>query len=255
MKKIILSILLTVFFSISSFSQVTFEHSYTTNGNNNFPKTYAFFTDSGINYYTMDEDLNQVLLYNSSHVLFKTINLNPGINYSIQYIYLITDKLFYSDSKIEFIVVSRDIIGGNPNKMTLFNEDGINLFEFGDRWEAYAVKNSNLGYKLIVATDKEDPNLYDIYSLAGTLSIEQQGVLSKTQFFSFPNPTSNKISFTTDLENGNTTNLEIFDINGKKVLEKNMTVIENKIEIDVTNLNSGIYIYKLNGRSNKFIKE
>ena len=31
--------------------------------------------------------------------------------------------------------------------------------------------------------------------------------------------------------------------------------IENKIEIDVTNLNSGIYIYKLNGRSNKFIKE
>jgi hypothetical protein len=253
MKKIILLLLLGVFFSITSFSQVTFEHSYTTNGNNNFPKTYAFFTDSGINYYTMDQDLNQVLFYNSSHILFKTVNLNPGTDFNIKYIYLVTDKLFYSDAKIEFIVVSSNSL--YQNKMTLFNEDGTNLLEFGDRWEAYAVKNSNLGYKLIVATDKEEPNFYDIYSLTGTLSLDQQGVLSKTQFFSFPNPTSNKISFTTDLENGNTTNLEIFDINGKKVLEKNMTVIENKIEIDVTNLNSGIYIYKLNGRSNKFIKE
>ena len=253
MKTIILSFLLTVFFSITTFSQVTFEHSYTTNGNNNFPKTYAFFTDSGINYYTMDQDLNQVFLFNSSHVLFKTINLNPGTDFKIKYIYLVTDKLFYSDAKIEFIVVSSNSL--YQNKMTLFNEDGINLFEFGDRWEAYTVKNSNLGYKLIVATDKEDPNLYDIYSLAGTLSIEQQGVLSKTQFFSFPNPSSNKISFTTDVENGNSTNLEIFDINGKKVLEKNITVSENKIEIDITNLNSGIYIYKLNGQTNKFIKE
>lgn len=254
MKKITFSLFLGLFFSITAFAQVTLEHSYTGDGGNDHPKAYAFFTDSGINYYTFDSELNKVYFYNSSHILFKTVDVNVSSDYKLIQIYLVTDKLFYSDNKIEFITNSVNY--PLPSKMTLYNEDGTNLYEFGERWQAEIVKNSNIDYKLIVvSSEKFSPIFYDVYTLTGTLSESQQGNLAKTNFYSFPNPTSNKISFTTDTVNGNSTKLEIFDNSGKRVFEKNMTVNDNKIEIDVTELASGIYIYKLDGRSNKFIKE
>ena len=249
-----LSLLTLGLISQLSLSQVTFENGYTTNGNNNFPKTYAFFTDSGLNYYTMDSDLNQVYFYNSSHNLFLTTTVNPGTNFKIKYLYLVTDKLFYTDSKIEFIAVSENEIT-YESKMTLYNEDGTNLFEFGDRWEAYCFKSSPTEFKIIVATDKATPNLYDVYSVTGTLSQNQQEMYSKNQFLAFPNPTSDRISFTTDIENGNTTNIEIFDNSGKKVISKLVRANNNRIDIDVSELSQGIYFYKINGKSNKFIKK
>ncbi|CAN1562010.1 Secretion system C-terminal sorting domain [Flavobacteriaceae bacterium] len=251
MKKLLL--IVTIAISSLSFGQITLEHTYTTEGFNNYPKSYAFHTDNGLFYYTINSLENKVLIYNPSHILFKTANLNVGIGYTINTIYLATDKLFNSNSKIEFIVVSRN---GTPNssKMTLFDEDGANLFEFGDRWEANFIKNSDTSFKLIVSTDKDSPNNYDIYSLPGTLSIIQQQTFNKNQFFGYPNPASNKITIINNLKEGENGLLEIFDINGKRIMEKNVLGNETEINLDVANFENGVYIYKLNGKTNRFIK-
>lgn len=254
MKKNILSLLLTSFLSFSAFSQVTLEHSYTSfGGGGELPQDFIYYTDRGINYYTLNSN-NQLLLYNSSHELYKTIALNIGSDYRASYICLMTDKLFNSDSKIEFIVSS---YGNSSSKMTLFNEDGMILYEFGDGYHADVVRDLNMGYKLIVmkAGDDSSTTFYDVYTLSGTLSVEQQEVLAKSSLYSFPNPAVNKMTINTDLKNGETGNLEVFDSNGKKVLEKKLPVTDNKVEIDVTTLTRGVYIYRLNGKSNKFIKE
>lgn len=164
-----------------------------------------------------------------------------------------TDKLFNSNNKIEFIIISNN--GSNPNKMTLFDEDGENLYEFGNRWVAQYIKIADADYKLLVGTDGISPNYYDIYDLSGTLNINQQQSLNKNEIFGFPNPTKNKISITNNLKNGQVAVLEIFDSNGRKVIEKNIVGESGEIDLDVSQLSSGIYIYKLNGQTNKFLKQ
>ena len=37
-------------------------------------------------------------------------------------------------------------------------------------------------------------------------------------------------------------------------MKKNISRNENEIILDITNFESGIYIYKLNGMTNKFVK-
>jgi len=65
----------------------------------------------------------------------------------------------------------------------------------------------------------------------------------------FPNPTTNKISIVTSAQYKNAT-LEMFTISGKLVFTKTLTSNDSK-EIDVSSLNSGLYIYRIetNNRS------
>jgi hypothetical protein len=252
MKKLLFILAITI--SNLSFGQITLEHSYTTGGFNNTVKTYAFHTDNGVYYFTMNETENKVLIYNATHTLYKTVTLNLGANYKIRTVYLATDKLFNTNANIEFIVVSYNNILA-LGKMTLFDEDGINLLEFGDRFDANCFKNSDTNFKLIVATDKDSPNYYEVYNLPGTLSVAQQEMLINNQFYGFPNPASNKITIINSLESGKMGMLEVFDVSGKKVLERNVLGNNQEINIDITNLENGVYIYKLDGKTNRFIKK
>jgi hypothetical protein len=253
MKIKFLSIIATVFISNLSNGQITLEHNYITDGYFNYEQQYAIHTENSLFYYTLNTTENKVLIYDSAHTLYKTVTLDVGAGFTIRKLFLPTDKLFNSNNKIEFIIISNN--GSNPNKMTLFDEDGENLYEFGNRWVAQYIKIADADYKLLVGTDGISPNYYDIYDLSGTLNINQQQSLNKNEIFGFPNPTKNKISITNNLKNGQVAVLEIFDSNGRKVIEKNIVGESGEIDLDVSQLSSGIYIYKLNGQTNKFLKQ
>lgn len=248
MKKHIISLSIGIFFSAQIIGQVTFEHAYQSDGADNDRYWQAFFADDSINYYTFDNSINQVKFYNSSHVLFKTVDLNLGADYFIDRLMLVTDKLFYLDNKIEFLVASSS---GSARKMTLFNEDGTNLYEFGNRSAAVVIKNYDIDYKLLVK-DAGWSTDFEVYSLIGTLSVEQVELLAN--FGPYPNPTSNKISFPVNLDNGKSFVAEVYNLSGAKVLAKDVIVTNNKVELDVSNLITGVYVCKLNGRSYKIIK-
>ncbi len=248
MKKIILGLIATFGISIVSFGQVTLENSY-------YSKIYStvngFNTENGLNYFTVDNISNQLKIYNSTHNLIKTVNIPVDANSFINHIYLPTDKLFNSDNLIEFIVHLNN--GPTNNNMFLMNEDGIVLQQFGNKSEAKVIKSTSGVYKLDLKI--YDNGYYDfIYTLTGTLSVAQQEMLGK-QFISFPNPTENKITITNNLENGQNGTLEVFDVNGKKVIQKNVIGENGEINLDVIELSSGVYIYKLNGQTNRFIKK
>lgn len=258
MKKIIFGLIATISISNFTFGQATFEHSYSSD-NINRNRINSFNTDNGINYYTLNKALKTINIYNSSHVLTKTVNINVPANSSINGIYAITDKLFNSDNLIEFIVsIYLNTSPYGYSSLTLYNENGIVIQQFGaNREDAQIVKDTNNNYKLItrgVDTTNSSEYIYDIYSLSGTLSITQQGLLSK-RFIGFPNPTESNITIVNNLESGENAVLEVFDINGKKVLEKNVVGENVEINLEVSNLNSGVYIYKLKGETNRFIKK
>jgi len=239
-------------FSATVFGQVTLEHSYVSDGYNDNPKQFAFFTAGGLNYYTLDAASNQVKFYNASHVLWKTVNVNVG-NYEIDGLYLASDGLFNADSKVEFILKSLQLEQPYESKMTLFNEDGTNLQEFGNFWYATAFKVSDSQFKLIVSEDHGSDNAFDVYGLPGTLSVLQQSILPATSF-AYPNPSSNKINIGNPLLDGENGIIKVFAANGAKVMEQEVSAAQKTITLDISQLSKGTYIYKVNNHTNKFIK-
>jgi len=250
MKKKLLYLFITI--SSISFGQ-TLEKSYTSGGFNNFPKNYAFLTSNGLNYYTISTTENEISLYNSDHTLNKTVSISLPTDYKVGTLFLPSDKLFNSNDKIEFIVVTE----GKGTKMLLFDEDGTNLFDFGDnKWEAFYFKDENSNFKLLTATSgKNGDIIYDIYALSGTLSTTQEAFHSKGEFIGYPNPSSNIINITNPLRNNEKEKIEIYDINGKKVIEKEIIGNGKIIELNISNLSKGIYSYRIRGYNNKFVKK
>lgn len=245
-----------------SFGQATLEHSYSTT---NFAKfnaeneSYAFKTQNGINYFRFDYLNNNMNVYNENHILTKVI-IFPN---TPQDIIFITDKLFNNDNFIEILFSYHTDISGYETSLKLINENGLTIQTFSDRKSAKIIKNNNLNFKLITsksillsgAGGSTNTYDYDVYSLTGILSLNQEEVYLKNSLVGFPNPTENIISISNNLENKINEVLEVFDSSGRKVMEKNISNSNEEIFIDVSNFSSGIFIFKLNGQTNKFIKK
>lgn len=264
MKKIVLGLIVTLSISSLSFGQAVLEHSYSTSSTideSSFSVlglgiTHTFYTNSGIHYYTFNNDTNVIKIFNSNHTSIKTINL-PETPDKIIYL---TDNLFNNDNSIEILYSVWDNIKSYYN-IKLINEQGTIIQTIANRAYARVFKNDVNSYKLCVSgTGAVSPGGgtyqldFDIYSLTGTLSTAQQEIYLKNSFDGYPNPTENIINITNKLSSGENGVLEIFDINGKKVIEKNVTGGNSEISLDVTALGKGVYVYRLNGQTNRFIK-
>lgn len=261
MRKIIFGLIATASISNLSFGQATLENTYTTK-DVNYQQSNAFKTDAGLNYYTV-EGTNVMKIYNSTHNLTNTITIPIDSGYELNGIFGASDKLFNTDALTEFLVFTLiENASGRTYKLTLINQNGTILQQLGNRGDAQIIKGTTGNYKLITIKSLFDTvpnsanNLYDVWSLPGTSLGTVLLNKNASSFLGFPNPTENQITITNNLENGQSGTLEIFDVNGKKVIQRNVIGEENgKINLDTTELSNGIYIYKLNGQTNRFIKK
>ena len=259
MRKIILGLIATVSISNLSFGQATFEHSYSTSSTEDEADstvlglgiTHTFYINSGLHYYTFNNATNVIEIFNSNHTSIQTINL-PETPTKIIYL---TDNLFNSDNFIE-------ILYSTENNIKLINEQGIVIQTISNKKYARVFKSDVNSYKLCVSnTGIPAPGGsyyqldFDIYSLSGTLSLTQQEIYLKNSFVAYQNPAESIINISNKLTNGEKGILEIFDANGKTIMKKNVTGGSNEINLDVNQLSNGVYIYKLNGQTNKFIKK
>lgn len=143
--------------------------------------------------------------------------------------------------------------------MTLLNEKGDVLQQFGDKQDALIVKTLSNNYKLITQKATYNSGLYvtkkDVYALTGSLSVNQVKDLSKS-LVAYPNPVKDVLNITNPADKTGDASLKVFSATGKLVLQKNIAGNnEDFIKLDVSTLQSGVYIYKINDVSNKFIKE
>lgn len=72
-----------------------------------------------------------------------------------------------------------------------------------------------------------------------------QELSDSDKFSIYPNPASNKINIQSTMISHQTTTLEIFDLQGKKMTEKQIPVSTEEFEINVSTLQSGIYFCRL----------
>lgn len=261
MKKIIFSLIASALISNLSFGQASLEHSYTTKVWD-YENHNSFKTKNGINYFTLDNTTNTLQFFDSNHILFKTIVIPISSGYTLHYISTINDILFNSDDLIEFIVFSSNNTDFYIKKATLLNENAIVLQEFGNKNEAFVIKTIEGTYKLITYLQPygqipaTTDYVFDVYNLPGTtLNTVTNKKIDENSFISYPNPAANRIAITNPLKNGENGMLEVFDINGKKVLQKKIYGVNTELNLDVTDLTRGVYIYSINGKTNKFIKE
>ena len=82
--------------------------------------------------------------------------------------------------------------------------------------------------------------------------LSTENINKEIKLSAYPIPT-NKILNILNPKNG-ASKIEIFDTNGKLILNKGIVNSENTISLDVTNLPKGIYIYKIGDSRSKFIK-
>ncbi len=92
------------------------------------------------------------------------------------------------------------------------------------------------------------PNFENAYNTV--LSVDDQNFLNTTTVY--PNPVTNRLTIKTSLQNLENTKIQIYNVIGKKVFQKNSLTTKT---IDVSALSSGIYILKItHGNQQKTIK-
>ena len=203
MKKTLLYLFLTInFVGISQ----TLEKSYRTEGGNNNHINYSFISENKLYYVIFYAANRGINIFDSTHSYHKSISpLELPQNFLFDRFYFITNKLFDLDLEFEILLGAQNTATGE-NKMLLFNENGNIVFDFGDKNEANVFKDGQGNFKLMTSlshspNDRYQVVDYDIYSLDGTLSVNQENFLTTQKIIGFPNPSSNMINIINPLKN------------------------------------------------------
>ena len=254
MKKIILCFIATFTLPLTSFGQAVLESSYTTNYPQSNDLNCTFYASNGLNYFTYNKVANTITVFNENHIQIKNFILPMDPTYNLREVFFITDHLYNNNDELEFIY---SVSGSSGQAVLVCSENGVLLQTFANKYYAHLKKNSTGNYKLIVNDSQFGSTFtqnYDVYSLTGTLSTEQQDIYFRNFTFAFPNPSNGIINISNKLSNNEISTLEIFNIEGKKILEQKIINNNEPIKLDISSFSNGIYIYKLNDETNKFIK-
>lgn len=254
-----------VAFSFTAFSQITLEHTF---GEMHFVR--PFNTQNGLKYLvlkeTIDYDNDEIVsskleIYNHSFVLEKSIGVFEDTRFEVDWyygnslIFLPSHKLFNQDDKIQILVYAR-IGGSDSGSWSLFviNEDGEIEFDFGSVEPLRIFTDDNV-VKLLVGSNNYS-NGYDfkVYSLPGDAAVATTEVLNNTKMMGYPNPARNHINLSNVLQDGEQGLLEVFSSNGARVMQQTVVGGNDDIQIDISGLRGGTYIYRINRHSGKFIK-
>ena len=91
---------------------------------------------------------------------------------------------------------------------------------------------------------EEDSASVTIYYDIVTVGINNNDV-TKSSISCYPNPVKDFLNFNYDLGHNSQGEIFIYDLVGKKVRHQNITNSEDQSQINVSDLNPGVYIWKL----------
>ena len=267
----------TVFASILLFSQtanaqITLEHTFDGNieyqGGQFLPVINLYLP-----YY---EAVNPIRLYNEDYSLYKSITITPPANYSVSNLYLFSKNIVTTDNKVTFFVNFINPNATNSNQsyiLRLYDEDGTMVKDFGYAatglsFSFHLVTNNKYRLKILRLTSTT-PYTYktEIYSLPGIYVPEEPPVIPpgtttsfassrmETGLFSYPNPANEIITLPYQLKQGEISVMRIYNTNGQLIDTKQIDYVFDKILLNVSGYSKGVYLYEVNGKSNRFIVE
>jgi len=250
MKKYLLLIIIALAFQSNSHSQITLINTY----NNAIYVTNI--EDEGYKYFGIDFESNQVLMYNTDHTLWKTINIDVPENNTIDEIAYVSSKLFNNDNLIELLVVFNEYIETSDTSgyflytTKIINENGVVFLDV-----------TGGGYSVVFNTAEDIANLllyvYDfsvspftvsteVYSIPGVpyyINEEGMGVKLKN---AFPNPTSSLITIPFTFNNKVVTaKIVVYNELGVEVYRDQVAPNSNNYKLNSNQFPKGSYFYSI----------
>jgi hypothetical protein len=248
MKKTILLIAAILSFALTTKSQITLENIYSKGY-----ATLANLTTGGYKYYVLDKSANQIIVYNTNHSIFKTINITPPSGtYMYSYPSYLSDNLFSTDNLIEFGITYYNTNPPFDSRTIIYNELNTVLLTLNNT-ESYQILNISGNFKLHRYASSNDSS--SVYSLPGTLPCDacggptglvENGNNNNSLPNAYPNPTKDELTIPYKF-NGKDKNGIIFmyDVNGKLIKEYKVDSTFDSLIIETGEFSAGTYFYKL----------
>lgn len=262
MKKHIYSflvIVLLISFNNRIKAQINLEHTFNDNVNFSRANYISSWGDLEMFFY-VDKDNSKIKFYNTDYSLYKTVTITPPSGYKLSSVLYPSKNLFNTDSKIEFLIIFDAITTpeniNDDSLVRIYNENGIMIKDLGKSYMiSYGIYKIGDQYKLsLLKYIYPIPVTYktEIYSLPGDF-IGFDGAINPMTQPAYPNPANTIINLTYNLNQGETAIMNIYNMNGQLIDQKQIDYSFTEILLNVSSYSSGTYIYEVNGITNKFI--
>ncbi|MES2380031.1 MAG: T9SS type A sorting domain-containing protein [Bacteroidota bacterium] len=262
MKKIFL--LTFIAFVLNAKAQITLEHTYDSASTWNFCKSaqsqlmIVKFEVSGERYVRINRcGPGSINIYDMNHSLVKTIsftNIARSVSGDIGHVLYLSENLFNTDSKIEFMYVTDSTVFSttkiyNEDGTLLFNENGSPITLPNNHLQQYPIYNTATGTKMILSYENGQAK---VFGLAGTLTtaiqsasqdiIKEQNLISNP----YPNPTKQSTSIDYKLPDGiNQGEIVFYGLQGSEIKRFKVDRTFDTLVISTDELASGTYYYQL----------
>ena len=247
MKKTLFALLFATTITSYAFGQITLEKTYSSENLQVYTNSTETF------YYSVGQNLSTIKIYNADYTLKKQFTLASPVNISSYDNFILSKNIFNTDNLLEIVTTS----GNYPNySIKIYNEDGVLVKDFGTGYQFedefdFHVYYDSISNKNKLRLFKSSSNSTEIYNLS-TNSLTTKEITGKNKLTAFPIPTNKNLNIVNP-NNGNNS-LQVYDENGKIVINKLFTNSEKTISLDVEFLPNGLYLYKIGNFSSKFLK-
>ncbi len=242
---------LLMLISLNIYAQINLEHT--------FPNSvYCINTQTRTIYCTSSYRSDTLTIYNSDYSFYKSISITPPYGYEgySSFFENISDKVFNLDNDIEFTRSYIDTLNNTGYLLILYNENGSELMNFENCQYGYyhQTQNDELRFKLERYPNYPNSDrVTDIYSLPGSLSSIQPQIGNNITCSVHPNPAEDFIFINYKIDVFEITDLIIYNSNGIMIESKKIGGAFDKIKLDISDYKPGVYIYRYNDMSDRFI--
>ncbi|MDP2422725.1 MAG: T9SS type A sorting domain-containing protein [Bacteroidales bacterium] len=231
----------------SASSQITHESTY------NYSGTYIKLANSGYKFFVMDVPASQCRIYNTNHILWKTINLNVPVNHYLYDILFVSENLFTTDNSLcmAYIYYNYNTTGQYYTYTAkVVKENGTELLSVPGCQYVYMHSMGGVGTKMLTYSYDYSSFPYAIqtrvYDLPGQLvsGASTSDKYSDAGIKAFPNPAQEFSTIRYELPDGILSGeLVITDPSGKIVKTINIDRNSGHTVIPTSQYPSGIYLY------------
>lgn len=218
---------------------------------------YNFDTRSQTMYYVLAYNAQTAHFYNQDFSFYKSVTTPTIDGYEIYMGHAfknVSTEVFNTDTLIEFTFVYRGDAGG-MSKVFIFNENLIEIaaFDSATIWEIYQAKNGQIRMDLHKYEWPSIVSNTQTYLLQVSPNAVNQQLSPKKSQPAYPNPSKTTVNLPYTLEAGETTEMKIFNMQGNQIRSLMIGSHFNKVILDISNFEPGVYIYRYKKKSGRFI--
>jgi len=205
-----------------------------------------------------------VKIYNADYSLNTndTYYFTPPTGYKVSTVTM-SREIFNTDNNYEFLVNYQrtdNTYDNTRQKLILYNQNGSIIKDFGFAYMVTAypyLHIANDSFRLIVTKYYYDgtdiTTQTEVYSVPGNPTTIIPNIKPNEIQKPYPNPASSIITLPYQLKQGEISVMHIYNNNGQLIEIKQIDSIFDKLLLNVSNYNKGVYFYVFNGLTNKFV--